>query len=341
MSGKDTSNGAFVVPAELAGKTLAAAIRVFCRVSWAQAKQSIITRHIRVNETLCVDETRRLRGGERIDVSDRPSPAVPRERDVRILHADQDLVVVDKPAGLLSLRRGEERDWSETKKDRQPTLDELLAKMLPGKRVRPVHRLDRDTSGLMLYALSTRCETELIRLLARHQVQRTYLAIVLGRMDARTVDTRLVRDRGDGLRGTGQKPATQPPDAHCVIAANLQGNIRADTAQRAVTHCRPIQHIADKYTLVECRLETGRTHQIRIHLSEIGHMLCGEKLYIRPTPTSDRVVDNSDARRQCLHSTELRFVHPFTRQTMIFESPLPGDLMQLWRRLVVGLARFE
>jgi len=319
MNQRRASNDPFIVPAELAGKTLAAAVRALRPVSWAEARRLIVNRHVRVDETPCLDETRRLRGGEKIDVLDRPMPAVPSERDVRIVHVDPDLVVVDKPAGVLSLRRGEERDWSQTRKDRQPTLDELLAKMLPGTRIRPVHRLDRDTSGLMLFALSTRGETALIRLFARHQIQRTYLAIALGRVDARTLDTWLVRDRGDGLRGSRPRSGS--------------GRGSDEAQQRAVTHFRPLEHIADAYTLVECRLETGRTHQIRIHLSEISHMLCGEKLYTCTVPGGDRVEDASDAPRQALHSTEMRFVHPFTRQELSFKSPLPGDLSRLWERL--------
>jgi 23S rRNA pseudouridine1911/1915/1917 synthase len=288
-------------------------MRTFGGDSWSEAERSIASRHVRVNGTLCVDAARRLQAGEKIEIADRPLPPVPREQDVRALHVDADLVVVDKPAGILSLRRGEERHWSEERKDHQPTLDELLAKMLPGRRIRPVHRLDRDTSGLMLYALSARGETELIRLFARHQIERTYLAIALGRLNACTISSTLVRDRGDGLRGS--RP-------------NSQSSL-GDAGQKAVTHFRPIEHIGDAYTLVECRLETGRTHQIRIHLSEMGHMMCGEKIYTRLAPNSPAVEDISAAPRQALHSTEMRFEHPFTGRPVHFRSPLAADLMRL------------
>lgn len=175
----------------------------------------------------------------------------------------------------------------------------------------------------MLFALSTRGETALIRLFTRHQVQRTYLAITLGRIEACAVDTWLVRDRGDSLRGSRSGPP--------------KGS--AQVGQRAVTHFRPIEHIGDAYTLVECRLETGRTHQIRIHLSEIGHMLCGEKVYTRSMPGGDMVEDPSDAPRQALHSTEMRFVHPFTGRAMAFKSPLPGDLVRLWEGLKKNMGK--
>lgn len=120
ITNRRVSNNPLVVPAALAGKTLAAAVRSFCRVSWAEAERLIVNRHVRVDETLCLNEARRLRRGEKIEVLERPMPAVPRERDVRILHVDADLVVVDKPAHLLSLRRGEEHDWGRTRKDQQP-----------------------------------------------------------------------------------------------------------------------------------------------------------------------------------------------------------------------------
>jgi 23S rRNA pseudouridine1911/1915/1917 synthase len=112
----------------------------------------------------------------------------------------------------------------------------------------------------MVFARTREAEQRLIRMFAKHEVQRAYVAVVYGHVDAQTIDTWLVRDRGDGLRGSAP------------LGEATEG------AQRAVTHIRPMEHLPD-YTVVECRLETGRTHQIRIQLSEIGHRLCGEKTY--------------------------------------------------------------
>ena len=115
----------------------------------------------------------------------------------------------------------------------------------------------------MVFARTPAAEQRLIRMFARHDVQRAYVAVAHGHVEAQTIETWLVRDRGDGLRGSSP------------LGESGEG------AQRAITHLRPMEHLAD-YTIVECRLETGRTHQIRIHLAELGHMLCGEKTYTHP-----------------------------------------------------------
>ena len=134
--------------------------------------------------------------------------------------------------------------------------------------------------------------------------------MVQGQIEARTIESRLVRDRGDGRRGSTTLP---------------------DVGKRAVTHVRPIERLGD-YTLVECRLETGRTHQIRIHLSELGNPLCGDKIYGQPLFQAGRP-DTSGAPRLALAAVELGFTHPITGEAMRFESPLPPDLADFVRRL--------
>ena len=134
----------------------------------------------------------------------------------------------------------------------------------------------------------------------------------------KTITSHLIRDRGDGLRGSSPLGADAPD------------------AQIAITHVRPVEHIGDRYTVVECRLETGRTHQIRIHLAEAGHMLCGEKLYLRPTATAAPIPDPSNAPRQALHSKDLRLKHPLTGQDLHFESPLAPDLARWLEKLRQG-----
>ena len=158
----------------------------------------------------------------------------------------------------------------------------------------------------MVFARTPQAEQRLIRMFARHAVQRAYVAVVQGRVEAQTIDTWLVRDRGDGLRGS-----------------TPLGELAAG-AQRAITHIRPLQHLPC-HTILECRLETGRTHQIRIHLSEIGHRLCGEKVYSHG-PGERPQEDASGAPRQALHAAELGFVHPITNQPLRFRLPLPPDL---------------
>jgi 23S rRNA pseudouridine1911/1915/1917 synthase len=178
----------------------------------------------------------------------------------------------------------------------------------------------------MVFARTAEAEQKLIRMFAKHDVQRAYVAVVHGRLEEQTIDTWLVRDRGDGLRGS---------------VRNVTEGIPADAgARRAITHVRPMEYVASPhspagYTIVECRLETGRTHQIRIHLSEIGHPLCGEKVYTHALGAKP-IDDASGAPRQALHAAELAFVHPLTNQPLRFRMALPADLKEWLLKLRRG-----
>src|SRR3954470_20688523 len=347
----------FHVRPALGGQSLASALkRLLPRQSWSEVKRLIGNRHVHVNGNLSVDEGRRLKAGDVVKVFEHPRAAPPGAEDVRVWHIDEHLVVIEKPAGVTTLRHAEERDWPGRRKDRMPTLEEMLQRVVakqyasaldrnaaaapvsdrkppldrrgPHKspaaraapphrrppRVRPVHRLDRDTSGLMIFALSPQAEQALVRMFKSHEIDRRYVAVVHGHPPEQTIESFLVRDRGDGLRGSSPRGKDDP------------------AAQRAVTHIRPVEPIGD-YTLVECRLETGRTHQIRIHLAESGHMLCGEPTYNRRAPNSHPTPDPSGAPRHALHSSDLSFTHPITHRPLQFHSPLPPDLAQWLQRL--------
>lgn len=280
-------------------------------LSWSQVKGLIRQRRVQINGNLCLDEGRTVKAGDVIRVSDQPLAAPVTAKDVRIVYIDEHVVVIDKPPGVTTLRHSEEKEWSDRRKQRQATLDELVEELV-GTPVRSVHRLDRDTSGLMVFARTVAAETHLIRQFKKHLVDRAYLAIAQGDVVEQTIESMLVRDRGDRLRGSTSDP-------------------KAADAERAVTHVRPLERLSC-YTVVECRLETGRTHQIRIHLSERGHMLCGEKTYVRP-PSGSVVEDASGATRQALHAAVLGFEHPACGQRLQFVSPLPRDMAKLLERL--------
>jgi 23S rRNA pseudouridine1911/1915/1917 synthase len=345
----------FHLAAEHNGLTLAAALkRLLEGQSWSQARTLVSGRRVQVNGNLSLDPERKVKAGEVVKVFERSLARPVTADDVRLAYVDDSLIVIEKPAGITTLRHREETDLPQRRKQLQPTLDELVQRRLaehlgvalpdtnpkrqrgtdtsPKRKrgaelrraerhrgrslqrssrlaIRPVHRLDRDTSGLMLFARTPEAEQTLIRMFARHQVQRAYVAVVQGRVEAQTIDTWLVRDRGDGLRGS-------------VRGVEETG----EGAQRAITHIRPLEHLLN-YTILECRLETGRTHQIRIHLSEIGHPLCGEKLYTHQ-PGQPPQSDTSGAPRQALHAAELAFIHPLTEQPMRFRMPLPKDLKE-------------
>jgi 23S rRNA pseudouridine1911/1915/1917 synthase len=372
----------FHIAADEAQTTLAALLRKrLPELSWNQARKLIHGRRVQIHGNLCVDEGRRLKEGEVVKVLPQAQALPPRDDDVRIRYVDAHVVVVEKPAGMTTLRHREERQWADDRKQRQPTLDEALARVLakraagpapsgklsgkpsgrpsskpsgkpslgpppaggypPGKRgssepmgrvargrqaarggradaerrpivvpVRPVHRLDRETSGLMVFARTVPAERSLVQQFRRHSIHRAYVAIAHGTVEPATIVSRLVRDRGDGRRGSTNLP---------------------EVGQRSVTHVRPLERLGN-YTLVACRLETGRTHQIRIHLAESGHFLCGDKVYCQPL-FQKTLDDRSHAPRCALHATELGFTHPITGERLRFEMPLPADLQQLLDRL--------
>ena len=289
----------FEVPETAAGQTAAAFVRGSVgQLTWSEVRRHIQARRVIVNGVICIDEARRLRAGDVVEFLKESAKPAPKLRDVSVVYEDQSLVVIEKPAGMICERRPEERKWSRQLKDQTTTVQEAL--QASGVEALPVHRLDRDTSGLMVYAKTPAAQAGLVRLFAKHQIERRYLAVALGRVEASTVKTWIVRDRGDGLRGSVAAPH---PDA-----------------EEAISHIAVREHLGDDYTILECRLETGRTHQIRIHLAEMKHPICGEKLYLKP------MTDPSGAPRQALHCCRLGFVHPGTGKPIEFESDWPADL---------------
>lgn len=288
--------------------------------SWSQIHRLLKNRRVMVSGNLCLDPARRLTLRDVVKVLSQPAAPPPTADSVRIRFVDEHVVVVEKPAGVTTTRHAEERDWSSRRRQIQPTLDEMLPRILAkrqhGKakgralRVRPVHRIDRETSGLLVFARTVVAERNLGQQFRQHTTHRRYLAVVQGAVAEQTITSRLVRDRGDGRRGSTTNP---------------------QLGKSAVTHVKPLERIGD-YTLVECVLETGRTHQIRIHLAENGHPLCGEKVYNQPL-RKPPLPDPSGAPRLVLHAAELGFQHPVTGEMLRFEMPLPDDFHEFLRRL--------
>jgi 23S rRNA pseudouridine1911/1915/1917 synthase len=323
-----------------ADETIAAALREWLPgKSWSEIRRLLQSRRVMVSGNLCDDERRRLRMKDVVKILEKPLPAPVQEHDVRICHIDVHVVVVEKPAGMTSTRHDDESGMPARKRQLQPTLDETLPRVIAkverggkgegskgGQRrgkgseaggkttprpVRPVHRLDRETSGLMVFARTAKAQQHLEHQFRLHTIERRYLAVVEGAItEPFTIESRLVRDRGDGRRGS--------TPLH-------------DVGKHAVTHVRPVERLGD-YTLIECRLETGRTHQIRIHLAESGHPLCGDKVYRQPLFRPGKP-DKSRAPRLALCAVELGFIHPATEQPMHFEMPLSRDLADFVERL--------
>ncbi len=316
----------FTVPGDLVGKTVLAVLRVAIPgESWSKLRQRLVRSQISVNGVACLNEARRVAQGDVVTLHERPVHS-PQSRDVRILLMDAHVVVVEKPSGMMTHRRPEERNWSEEKKSRQPSLEEAVSNLIAKRSLesshkkgkahvripvlRVVHRLDRDTSGLLVMARSAEAEEVLIGQFRRHTAHRVYWAIVHGHPIEETIESNLVRDRGDGRRGSVNNPTI---------------------GKRAVTHIRPLEDLGD-YSLVECQLETGRTNQIRIHLSERGHLVCGDVKYRQPY-AARMIEDRSRAPRLALHAAELGFAHPITGEDLSFRMPFPDDLSEFYDRL--------
>lgn len=307
-----------------AGQTVLALLRRLVSLSWTACRKLLADRRVTVNDILCIHEARRLIAGDRICILVRPLSTIHHTR-LTLYHADPDIVVVEKPAGIVTVRRPEESGWTEAKKALAPTLDELvqqqLTRQLPPPRRPPilqttaaelfrVQRLDRDTSGIVVFARTATAARHLIDQFRRHSVTRAYHAIVVGCPQPATIRSRLVRDRGDGRRGSSRD---------------------ARSGQLAVTHLRPLEQRSG-LALVECRLETGRTHQIRIHLSEQGCPVCGDSRYGENANGSSSAFGSS-VPRLALHAVRLDFLHPATGQPLTFESPMPSDLARWWASL--------
>ncbi len=245
-----------------------------------------------------------------------------------IRYADAQLVVVDKPAGLTTMRHEYEAEEFGARGRRflPRTLADLLPELLgQGKRggkakVRAVHRLDRETSGLVVFARTPEAARHLGKQFREHTVERCYLGLTRGVPREGRVESNLVRDRGDGRRGTPPCPPLRGG-----------GSGGGGEGQRAVTHVRIVETLGD-FALVECCLETGRTHQVRIHLGELGTPLCGERVYDRPLH-GRALPDASGARRPLLHAAALGLEHPTTGKRLTWESPLPADMAEPLNRL--------
>jgi 23S rRNA pseudouridine1911/1915/1917 synthase len=243
-----------------------------------------------------------------------------------VVHVDAHIVVVDKPAGISTVPFEEENPDART-----DTLDGLVREVLAAREARPgrsarraplgvVHRLDKPTSGLLVFARTVAAKQHLAQQARHHSMGRVYWAIARGAVAAARLESWLVADRGDGIRGSARPGVRE--------------------GQHAVTHVRPLERLHGA-TLVECRLETGRTHQIRIHLSEAGHPLLGETVYSkgrRGKGAKGHSEGHGDlvaveVPRLMLHAVELELEHPGTGERVQFRREPPPDFQAVLDRL--------
>lgn len=311
------------LPAE-GGHTLAKVLRSRLhehQPSWSDVRALITGRRVKVGDSLATDPARRLKEGEVVELLSKPvhRPRTATAEGLVVRHLDDHVVVVEKPPGINTVRHPAEWEWPDKHRRLDPTLQDLTqwaiaerldrpARSLPFLRV--VQRLDKETSGLVVFARSALAERELGVQFRKHTVVRRYVAVISGCLPPQTIRSNLVRDRGDGRRGSTPLP---------------------NVGKHAVTHVA-VEEKLPGYTVLSCRLETGRTHQIRIHLSEAGHPVCGDRVYHR-RPTGEVIEDKSGAPRLALHATELGFEHPVTGQHLHWTMPLPQDMQNLIERL--------
>jgi 23S rRNA pseudouridine1911/1915/1917 synthase len=263
------------------------------------------------------DPATKVRGEEALRVAvPEPKPAhnEPQDIPLSIVFEDEHLLIVDKPAGLVVHPAAGNLDG---------TLVNALLHHCAGKLsgiggvARPgiVHRIDKDTSGLLVVAKTDVAHEGLAKQFAAHSIDRRYLAIVNGAPKAAegTVDAALARS----------------PTNRKKIAI-----VEGKRGKRAVTHWKRLKILAGA-ALVECRLETGRTHQVRVHMASIGHPLVGDPVYGASGKTHGKLLKALQFHRQALHAAELGFTHPVTKSRLSFASPMPPDMQELMRALGV------
>jgi 23S rRNA pseudouridine1911/1915/1917 synthase len=274
----------------------------------------------------------KLRGGERIAITGEPHPAplkaTAEDIPLDVVFEDADLAVVNKPAGMM-VHAGSGQN--EDARSRGTLVNALLFRFnklsSTGGELRPgiVHRLDKDTSGLIVVAKNDRTHAALGEMFASRQMKKTYIALVQGNVE---------RQKGTINAGVGRDPVRRTR-----MTAKPQDNARS-----AVSHYQVVRRLATrfgKFTLVEVKIETGRTHQIRVHMASIGHPVVGDTLYGGSGQLTDQVASQAAqskaARRKAeperlrlgrnfLHAARLEFEHPGTGKLLQLESPLPEEL---------------
>jgi len=301
--------GEAVAPASV---TLATALREhFPDKSWRQVRELCSSGTVTVNGTRVLDSAFRLAGGERVAWNmGKPDPRRRMARPgFRIVFEDGHLVIIEKPEGVSTVPY--ERKESGTALD---LIREAWRRQGKRATVTPlyiVHRIDKDTSGLVCFAKTKLAERGLHRIFKGHLADREYTAVAHGRVRPGRIESRLVANRGDGLRGSARRGGSE------------QG-------QHAITLVDVVEELPAA-TLCKVRLQTGRTHQIRIHLAEQGHPLVGETVYIRDfTRNGGKLIPCG---RLLLHAGTLGFDHPVTSKHLRFEAPPPPEFEAMVAKL--------
>jgi 23S rRNA pseudouridine1911/1915/1917 synthase len=308
--------------ADEAGLTLAAVLRAHLGLSWSLARALCERGKVYIGETRATDSALRLAAGTTI-VLRRAAPRLLSEKAVAALAAvvfeDSQLIVIDKPAGISSVPY--ERGETDTAMDLIRAAWRADGRSATDVPLHIVHRIDKETSGLLLFAKTKRALLELQARWRLHDIERRYLCVVHGRLSDRRIESYFVDDRGDGLRGSlGVRRGTmgRAPDPR-------------QTGKQAITQVQVVEALSPLATLCAVTLETGKTHQIRIHLAEAGHPIVGEQVYIRDFLAAGSLPLPSP--RLLLHAETLGFAHPLSGEQVSLKRPPPAEFVDATARL--------
>ncbi len=327
-----------IVPAEAAGERLDRFLTAQLEVSRARVQELIRENKVQLDDAPA-KVSLKLRGGERLNIAeDAQRPAIrgiPEDIPLDILYEDSDLAIINKPAGMMVHAGAGATDAA---RNRGTLVNALLHHFSDlsgvGGEMRPgiVHRLDKETSGLIVVAKNDEAHRKLAAQFARREVKKTYLALVHGsvKQEGGTISQSISRDRVRRTRMT----------------------TRLSGGRTAVSHYRVVRRLETcfgKFTLVEVKIDTGRTHQIRVHMSSLGHSIVGDWLYGAPRElilgSGRRGQRNTKASagsgnvskisllRNFLHAAELEFMHPRTGEKVALRSPLPRELNEFMAKL--------
>ncbi len=312
---------ATVADSQLGQRLDQALAELFPDYSRSRIKEWILDNRVQVNDKIINKPKEKMLGGEKIEVNALIEEDVrwePQNIPLNIVYEDDDILVINKPRDLVVHPGAGNPDGT--------VLNALLYRypeIVNVPRAGIVHRLDKDTTGLMVVAKTVPAQTHLVEALQRREITREYEAVATGRMTA---------------GGLVNEPISRHPTKRTHMAVHPMG-------KPAVTHYRVMEHFR-AHTRLRLRLETGRTHQIRVHMAHIHHPLIGDQLYGgRPRPLKGASEEFRETLRrfdrQALHATMLRLYHPITGIEMEWHAPLPDDMVELIRVLKVDAEQFK
>ena len=316
------------VPLETAGQRLDQWLaRQMPEVSRVRVQQLIEQKKIQVNGKP-PKASLKLRGGEEIVITGTvelpPLKAFPEDIPLDVVYEDENLAVINKHAGM-SVHAGSGKDDAGNRGTMVNALLHRFSKLSQiGGELRPgiVHRLDKETSGLVLVAKSDLAHRKLAEQFSRREIKKTYIALAHGWMKTSqgTVNAPISRDLVRRARMTTKR------------------GLNSKAGREAITYWKVKEQIEGrhgKFSLLEVRIETGRTHQIRVHLASIGHPVAGDTLYGAPRPESylGTAAEVASLMRNFLHAFEIQFRHPISNKGLSFQQPLPAELIEFLREI--------